>query len=120
MADRVLFIAWGTTVRGSEERALEVWNQALGMYGRMQQEGRIEAFDVVLLNPNSDLDGYIAVRGSAEQITGVRESEEFQRSMVDASLIVDGLRIVDGYTNEGVAQQIAIYQEAIAKVPQRA
>ena len=39
---------------------------------------------------------------------------------VDASLIVDDLRLVDGYCNEGVAKQMGLYQEAIAKVPQTA
>ena len=52
MADRVLFIGWGTPVRGREERALEVFNESLGLYGRMQQEGRIESFDVTLLGAN--------------------------------------------------------------------
>jgi len=42
MADRILFIGWGATVRGREERGLEVFNQAVGFYGRCQQEGRIE------------------------------------------------------------------------------
>ena len=51
MADRVLFISWGTPVRGSEERGLEVFNATLGLYGRMQQDGRIEAFDVMLFEP---------------------------------------------------------------------
>ena len=55
MADRVLFISWRMVVRGREERALEVFNEALGLYGRMQQEGRIERFDVVLLEPNGEL-----------------------------------------------------------------
>jgi hypothetical protein len=57
MADRVLFISWGQTVRGAEEHALEVFNDALGILGRMQQDGRIEGFDVVLLNANGDLGG---------------------------------------------------------------
>jgi hypothetical protein len=120
MADRVLLITWGETVRGAEERGLEVFSEALGLVGRMQQDGRIEGFDVVLLEPNGDLGGYIAVRGSADQIAGVREDEEFQRNTADASLIVDNLRHIQGYTNEGVAQQIEVYQAAIAKVPQRA
>jgi hypothetical protein len=120
MADRVLFIGWGTPVRGAEERGLEVFNEALGLAGRMQQDGRIEGFDVVLFSPNSDLGGYIAIKGTAQQIAAVREDEEFQRNTVDASLIVDGLRHIEGYTNEGVAPQMARYTEAIAKVPQRA
>jgi|SRR5947209_1652007 len=120
MADRVLFIGWGATVRGLEERGLEVFNEAMGLLGRMQQDGRIEGFDVCLLEPNGNLDGYVTVRGSAEQITALRNDDDFRRSTVDASLIVENLRHVEGVTNEGVAQEMAIYQEAIAKVPQRA
>ena len=120
MADRVLFIGWGSPVRGSEERGLEVFNEALGLLGRMQQDGRIEGFDVVLLDPNTDLNGYIAIQGSADQIAALRADEEFRRSQIDASLVVDDLSNVEGYTNEGVAQEMAMYQEALARVPQRA
>jgi hypothetical protein len=120
MADRVLCIAWGQTRPGREERGLEVFNEALGLYGRMQQEGRIEKFDVVLLQPNAELNGYIELHGSAEQIAAVKEDEEFQRNSVDALLIVDSLRHIDGAVNEGVARQVEMYQEAFSKVPQSA
>jgi hypothetical protein len=121
MADRVLFIGWGQTVRGREERALEVFNETMGLYGRMQQDGRIEKFDVCLLEPHGGgLDGYIALHGTAEQLAAVRDDPEFRRNMVDASLIVDELGVVDGRVNEGIADEMAIYQEAVAKVPQSA
>ncbi|MGA9856905.1 MAG: hypothetical protein WBQ18_03530 [Solirubrobacteraceae bacterium] len=119
MADRVLFISWSTPVRGSEERGLEVFNATLGLYGRMQQDGRIEAFDVMLFEPNGAINGCIQIHGSAEQIAAARQDEEFQRMTIDAALIVDDLRLVDGYANEGVARQMGMYQEAIAKVAQR-
>jgi hypothetical protein len=120
MADRMLFIGWGTPVRGREERGLEVFNEAIGLYGRMQGEGRIEKFDVVLLGANAGLNGYMELYGSAEQLAAVRESEDFRRTLVDASLVVDDLRQIDGYANEGVAQEMALYQESIARVPQTA
>jgi len=118
MADRVLFISWGRTVPGREERGLEVFNDAIGICGRMQQEGRIEKFDVVLLEPNGDMSGYIEMHGSAEQIAAVHEDDEFRRNTADASLIVDNLRHIDGATNDEVARQMEIYQESIGKVPQ--
>ena len=120
MADRVLFIGWSTPVRGREERGLEVFNEAIGLCGRMQQDGRIEKFDVVLLGPNGDLTGYIEIHGSAEQIAAFREDEEFQRNTVEANLVVDGLRHIEGYTNDAVARQMARYQESVARVPQTA
>jgi hypothetical protein len=118
MADRVLVISWGDAVRGREERALEVFNEAIGLAGRMQQDGRIESFDVVLLNPNSDMGGYMAIHGSAQQIMALDEDDEFARNTVDASLIVENLRHTTGWANEGVARQMALFQEAVGKVPQ--
>jgi hypothetical protein len=120
MADRILMVSWGSTVRGREERALEVFNETVGMYGRMQQDGRIESFDVVLLTPNGDIDGYMEVHGSAQQLSALREDPEFQRSLVDAGLIIDRLSVVEGWTNGGIAAQMAMFQEAVAKVPQSA
>jgi hypothetical protein len=120
MADRVLFVGWRAPARGAEERGLEVFNEALGLLGRMQQDGRIESFDVALLDPNAQLNGFVVARGSREQIDALRADDEFQRNAIDAALIVDDLHHIEGYTNEGVAQQMAKYQEAISKVPQRA
>jgi hypothetical protein len=119
MADRMLFVGWGATISGREARALEVFNGSIGFYGRCQQEGRIESFDVVLLEPHGGgLQGYVQLHGSADQLAALREAEDFQRLVLDASLIVEELGVVGGFTNEGVARQIAIYREAIAEVPQ--
>jgi hypothetical protein len=120
MADRVLFISWHAPVRGREERGLEVFNESMGLYGRMQQAGRIESFDVVLLGASGDLNGYIELHGSAEQIAAIREDEELQRNLIDASLIVDGLRQIEGVTNNEIARQMGLYQESVARVPQTA
>jgi hypothetical protein len=118
MADRVLFISWGENVAGREERGLEVFNEALGLYGRMQQEGRIESVDVVLLDPNADLGGYIQLHGSHDQLAAIQEDPEYRRVLYDASLVVKRLRGVEGFTNEAVSREVAIYQDAIARVPQ--
>ena len=120
MADRVLFISWGQVVRGREERSLEVFNESMGLYGRMQQDGRIESFDVCLLTPNSGIAGYIQLNGSAEQIAAVRQDDEFLRNMNDAFLIVDDLAYTDGMTAGAIADQMARYQEAVSKVAQTA
>jgi hypothetical protein len=119
MADRVLFIGWGTPVRGAEERAIETFNEAMGLLGRMQQDGQIESFDVVWLEPNTDLDGFVVVRGSAEQIAGLRADPEFRRNTVNAQLSVDGIRHIEGVANEAIAGEMEMYQGAIANIPQR-
>lgn len=116
MADRVLFISWGENVAGREARGLEVFNETVGMYGRMQQDGRIEAFDVVLLAANAGLDGYMVVHGSAEQLAALRDSDEYLHTMTEASMIVHGLSAVEGFTGAGIARVMSIYQESLAEV----
>jgi hypothetical protein len=120
MADRMLMVCWGSPVRGREELGLEVFNEAVGLAGRMQQDGRIESFDIGLFSPNSEMNGYLQMRGSAEQMAALALDEEFTRNTVDASLIVENLRHLHGVCNEGIAPQMAIYAEARAKVPQTA
>jgi hypothetical protein len=120
MADRMLFIGWSNPVRGLEDRAIEAFNEGLGLLGRMQQDGRIEGFDVALMDPNTELGGFIMARGTADQINALRADEEFMRSTINAQLSVENIHHIAGYTNEGVARMMAMYQEALAKVPQQA
>jgi hypothetical protein len=120
MADRVLFVGWGMPVRGREERAIEVFNESVGLYGRMQQDGRIESFDLVLLGANTALGGCALLNGTAAQVAALQEDEEFRRTIIDASMIVEGLNVIAGYANEGVGAEMALYAEAAAKVPQHA
>jgi hypothetical protein len=118
MADRVLYVGWGAPIPGREERGMEVFTEALGILGRMQQEGRIDSFDTVLFEPNGGLGGFILLRGSAEQIEAVRNDDEFRSNTADAGLIVQGLTHIEGVTNEAIAGEMALYGEAITKVPQ--
>lgn len=115
MADSMLFISWRDPARGQETRALEVFNEALAILGGRQQDGRIESFDVGLLDPNGAISGFIIVKGSQEQISELRSSDDFRRNVVASTLCVDGITHIEGACNEGVARDMAMYQEAIAQ-----
>jgi len=111
MADAGLFIGWGAPVRGREKKGLDVFNEAVQWYGQAQQDGRIESFEVALLEPHGgDLGGFILARGSEEQISTLRASEDFERITTRASLIVDGVGVVGAYVDEGLARAMGIYQ----------
>ena len=108
-------------MRGSEERGLEVFNEALGLLGT-DAAGRPDRGLRRLLcsSRTATSAGTSPSRGSVEQINALRADDEFRRSSIDASLIVEDLRHIEGFTNEGVAREMSMYQEAIANVPQRA
>jgi hypothetical protein len=117
MAEAGLFLGWGQVVRGREEQALERFNESMQLYARLQDQGRIESFDVALLNPHGgDLQGFVLIRGSAEQIDSLRRDEEFQRLQQKVDLIVDRLGIVDALVDEGLAEGMGIYQDVIGEL----
>lgn len=117
MADGGLFIGWGAPVRGREAKGLEVFSEALAYYGRLQQEGAIESFEPVILEPHGgDLQGFILLRGSAERLAQLRVDDEFVRLSTRASLIVEGVGVVGAALGDGLQESIDIYQQAISEL----
>lgn len=117
MADSGLFIGWGEVVRGREEKAIQVFNESVQYYGQLQQEGRIESFDVCLLEPHGgDLAGFALLRGSDEQLDAVHHDEEFQRQLTRANLIVDSLGIVPAAFGEEIGRQMSRYRGEVAEL----
>jgi hypothetical protein len=115
MADAGLFIGWGAVAHGREERALEVFNETIGFYGRLQEDGRIESFEVSLLQPHGgDLAGFALLRGSEQQIDAIQHDDEFERLMTRASFIVENLGIVPAAIGEGVARQVGIFEAEVS------
>jgi hypothetical protein len=108
-----LFIGWGAVVRDREKQALAVFQESVQYYGRLQQEGLIERFDVMLLGPHGgDLYGFVVLQGDHRQLAEVRFSDEFERLLVRASAIVDGLGVTPGYAGDALAKQIELFQAA--------
>jgi hypothetical protein len=108
MAGDALFLGWGPVVRGREVKALEVFQETLTYYGSLQQDGKIDSFEPVLLAPHGgDLAGFILLRGERASLDAARSSEEFQRLVTRAAAIVDDLGVIDSYTGEVLGQQMA-------------
>ena len=115
MAEAGLFIGWGQVVRTREQRALEVFNESMEYYAGLAEGGKIESWEVVLLEPHGgDLAGFVLLRGTTDQITAVLSDEEFERRTTRADLIVEGLGTVGALVGEGIARGMGIYQEEIA------
>jgi hypothetical protein len=117
MADAGLFIGWGAPIVGREAKGLEVFNEALAYYARLQQEGVIESFETALLEPHGgELQGFILLRGSEEGLARLRVDDEFVRMSTRASLIVEGVGVVSAALGDGLETAITTYQQAISEL----
>jgi hypothetical protein len=112
MAGEALFIGWGAVVRGREKQALQVFQESMEYYGKLQQDGRIESFDVLLLAPHGgDLNGFVILRGDRQALAEIRFSDAFETLLARAASIIDNLGVVPAYSGEALAQQMAIFQQ---------
>ncbi|HEX7428423.1 MAG TPA: hypothetical protein VF328_16175 [Mycobacterium sp.] len=117
MAEAGLFIGWGVPVRGREKRALDLFNGTMQYYGRLQQDGKIERFDVAVLAPHgSDLAGFALMQGTEQQIDSLRRDEEFQQWVTRAQLIVEQFGVVDALVDQGLGQAISRYQNELGQL----
>jgi hypothetical protein len=119
MAGEALFLGWGQVVRGREQLALEVFQEAVGYYGRLQGDGQIERFDAYLLEPHGgDLAGFFMLHGEPSALEAVRSSPEFRRLLARAGSVVDNLGLVSAFSGDALAQQMALFGEIAQQVPQ--
>ena len=117
MAEAGLFIGWGQVVRGREERALQVFNESIEYWGGLQSGGKIEDFEVVLLEPHGgDLAGFALLRGSRDQISALRIDDEFERRTARADLIIESQGVIGAALGEGLERTIGVYQEEISSL----
>jgi hypothetical protein len=114
MADAGLFIGWGQVVRGREGTAVDGFNEFVEFCGQRQGDGAIESFEICFLEPHGgDLAGFILLRGSTDQMDALRDDDDFLRHMTRASLHVENLGVVSAALGDGIARQMAIFQEEI-------
>jgi len=114
MADAGLFIGWGEVVRGRESEAAELFKETLGWYASLQDQGVIESFEPVFLEPHGgDLFGFILIRGDADKLAALRVSEEFSQLSTRVGLIVDKLGVVGADMGERLQRQVEYFTKQV-------
>lgn len=115
MPQGALFVGWGQGIAGREQKGLQVFNEAIQYYTRLQQQGEIDGFEPFLLEPHGgDLLGFFLLRGDRENLSRLRTSQEFIRLTTRAQLIVQDVGVVTAYTGEELNTLISDYQQQLA------
>ena len=115
MAQEALFIGWGPPVRGREAKGMEIYPTALEYFRRLEQEGRIEAMDVVILGLHGgDLYGFWLLRGSYEQFGELRAEMEFIRLVTRMGVANERVGVVRAWVGDEAEGVLGLYEEAVA------
>jgi hypothetical protein len=119
MAGDALFLGWGQVARGREQLALEVFQESVAYYGKLQEDGKIERFDAYLMEPHGgDLGGFFVMSGAGSTLDAIRSSPEFQRVVARAGSVVDSVGVVSAFGGDALAQQMALFAEVSQDLPQ--
>ena len=114
MSTNVLFVGWDRAVPGREAAASEHFAEVMQWFGGLQQAGKIDSFEPVLLNAHGgDLNGFVLVRGEAAQLNALSANEEWLDHMTRATMNLDGFGVVWGAIGEGIAAQMARWNKFI-------
>jgi hypothetical protein len=115
MAKAGLFIGWGQPIPGREQKAVQAFQEVMQFYGRLQQEGEIESFEPILLEPHGgDLNGFVLIRGDAEKLARLRISAEFNSYTALAQLLLTDVGIVGAMYGDELQQVMAEYGRRLA------
>jgi hypothetical protein len=117
MADSGLFVGFGLPVRGRERQAVKVFNEFVEYLGRLQQQGEIESFEPVLLEPHGgELGGFFMVRGDQEGLARMHRSPEYERLIVRGEVIAENLGVVGAFLGERLIGQLAMFDQQVEEL----
>lgn len=110
MSSNVIFFGWNRPLPGRERLSAAHFQEFVQYLGGLQQNGTIESFDVVFLNPHGgDLNGFFLIRGDRGKLAELVQSADWTTHMTRASLHLDGSGAVPGVTGEAVHERMKLW-----------
>ncbi len=108
MADHGLFVGFGFPVSGREEASLKVFGELIQLLTTQAQQRNIESFEPCFLQAHGgDLGGFVLVKGERAKVDQLVASEEFQRLMIRAQMIVENFGVVNALFGQEVQKNMA-------------
>jgi hypothetical protein len=101
--DAALVTTWGGGIAGREAKGLEVFMDALTFWGKQAADGRCSQPEVMFAEDGSN--GMLIVRGRSDALREIVESEEGEKLITKAQMIVQDLRSHWYYTGDEETQR---------------
>jgi hypothetical protein len=112
-----LFIGFGAPTRGREGKATEVFGEAVGLWTQLQEQGEIDSWEAVFLEPHGgDLNGFFLLRGDGEKLARLRGGDDFMRLNMRAGLVVERFGVVGAELGERIAGQMENYGKIVQEL----
>jgi hypothetical protein len=112
MSFNVVFLGWNRPIPGRERAVTQLFQDFLQYLGGLQQAGSIDSFEPVLLSAHGgDLNGFVLIRGTSDQLSAMMASAEWQTIDARGASLIDGRGTVTGVTGDLLMQWMNLYTE---------
>ena len=110
MANAGMMLAWDRVVPGRDVQAVQLWEEMQHYLTRLHAEGRIASHEFVMLGAyGGKINGFLLVRGEAEQLHSVRSSTDFQTLVVRANKSLLGFAVLRAHFGDEVERLMRLY-----------
>ena len=100
--------------------ALSLFQEGTQYFARLQQQGVIDSFEPVSLEPHGgDLYGFLLIRGDTDKLAQLRVSPEFFSLTARAQLYLDNIGVTAAYVGESLDQVLAEFLRLTSTLGQR-
>jgi hypothetical protein len=116
MSTNVIVFGWERSVPGRESASAQHFRDFTQYLQACMGDGSVESFEPFLLEPRGGtLNGFFLIRGTAEQLSKLQNSEQWIRHQVRATLHLVSTAIMRGVGGEAVPQRMALWMESVPK-----
>lgn len=113
-SDKCLFMGWNRPVTGRENNAVELFDTVTNFLNEQTNQGNIDSFEPCILGAHGgNLNGFFMIRGNADDLADLRNSDEFLELVTQCNFNLEGFGVVDGYINEGLETVMSKYKNNV-------
>ena len=114
MGTNAILFGWNRSIPGREKVSAQHFEEFVKYLGGLQQEGAIQTFDVVFLDPHGgDLNGFFLIKGDSAKLDALVSTTEWITHITRASLHLDGSGVVRGVTGNEAMERMALWTSVI-------
>jgi hypothetical protein len=114
MANSALFIGWKGPRTGREAECVEFFQTSIEYWNGLVGKGNVESIEpVILARHGGDLNGFFLVRGDANKLNAVMQTDEYLNFQMQASYLIEGYGVVQGYLGDNLRKVMNSFQKQI-------
>jgi len=110
MQPNVIFFGWNRSTPGREKISAQHFQEFVQYLAGLQQAGTIASFAPFFLEPHGgDLNGFFLIHGKPANLSDLMSSKDWAKHMMRASLHLDNVGTVTGFTGDAVTEQMELW-----------